>query len=131
MRHNYCIVEITEHAQLLHYIDYAEWYIIFTEMAYEYYLDFGKRRLYILERDNYKYLSPTEGDGYPYGSYGLSLIAVIVNDNGTTSSVTTRWNSLYKDEGNVSMGNLLALIGNCTYSYHDNTYQQDKPIAKP
>lgn len=103
MKNNYKIIEITEFCQLFRYKDYTDWCIIFTEMAYEYYLDFGKRRLYILERENFKQLKPIESEGYPYDNYGISLMAVIMNDDNTPYTVTTRWNSFEEDEYGVEM----------------------------
>lgn len=121
MKRHYNIVEITKHTQLLRYKDYTEWCIIFTEMAYEYCLDFGKRHLYILERDDYRSLRPTKGKDYPYDTYGMSLIAVVINNDGTAASVTTRWNSLEEDEEDNDIGHLCGLLGDCTYSYNDDT----------
>ena len=125
MKHNYNIVEITEYVQLLRYKDYTEWCIIITEIAYEYYLDFGKRRLYILERDDYTSLSSQKGQGYPYDSYGLSLIAVITNADGTLANVTTRWNSIEEDEEGMDIGRMKELVGNCTFTNNSNNLNKN------
>lgn len=111
MNHNYEITEITEFCQLTSYKDYTKWCIIFAEMAYDFYLDGGKRRLFILEQDGYKSLPKTKGKEYPYDQYGLSLIAVIINADGTLHSITSRWNSLDENEFSLGTSFLRSLIG--------------------
>ncbi len=107
----YRIVEIQDFPQLQNYRDYTEWCIIYSEMAYDYYLEQGKRRLLIFERDDYMKNSKEEGIGFPYDSFGLSLIAVILNEDGTLYSVTTRWNSLDEDEEGLGRKVFLELLG--------------------
>ena len=52
-----------------------------------------------------------ESDGYQYDNYGLSLMEVIMNNDNTPVTLTTRWNLLNEDEESIAMGFLKEILG--------------------
>ena len=107
---NYRIRPVYEYEQMMRYMGMTEWCILFADAAFDYYLDNGRRRLYILEQSGYQDIKPEKGKYYPYDSYGFSLLAVLVNEDGSIDSITTRWNSIEED---ITLGRdfLEALLG--------------------
>ena len=92
MNHRYEIVKIDNYEQLMPYSEYTEWCICFTPLALEYYSDGGKKRLFILIRDDMPQVRMAKGASFPKDKYGLSLIALFVDDKGNFET-TSRWNS--------------------------------------
>lgn len=93
----YRIRRIQDYEQLLRYADMTDWCVVYSDAALDYYLQGDKRRLYVLERDDWRTIEPKKGKHYPYDSYGFSLLAVIVDADGSIFSITTRWNSIEED----------------------------------
>lgn len=107
---NYRVRRISDYDQLLCYAEMTDWCIVYSDAVLDFYLEGGTRRLYVLEREDWRTIQPKKGKYYPYDSYGFSLIAVIVEADGSINSITTRWNSVEED---ITLGRdfLEALLG--------------------
>lgn len=52
----------------------------------------GQYAVYVLLRDDFTKLDPVHGENTPYDDYGMSMIFVVIDDEGNISSSNTRWN---------------------------------------
>lgn len=62
------------------------------EYAYDSYTNNGICKFYVCTRDGYENLKPIPGDNPPLDEYGLSMIAICVNADGSLKTCTCRWN---------------------------------------
>lgn len=60
--------------------------------AYDSYTNNGICRFYVCTIDGYEKLEPEVGDNCPLDEYGLSMIAICVNPDGSLKTCTCRWN---------------------------------------
>ena len=90
--HSYTVIPIGSYEELCAYRPYApDWCIIESEDAYDEHVQGGKR-FYLLERDDMRsFRRKIFGAEYPYDNFGMSLIAVCVDERGHVVSVTSRW----------------------------------------
>lgn len=110
--HNYQVVQIDSYEELLKYKNFLNrWCIVQSEDAFDSYTINGINDLFLCLRDDYKEVKPTPGDGYPKDSYGLSIIAVIVDPDGNIASTTSRWNNTDEMDNLLTKAELAALTG--------------------
>lgn len=88
----YEVVRIASFEEAEKYSDYTEWCITKAKSNYESYTKGGTGIFYFLLREGWKEEEKVHGEGYPLDSYGMSMIAVSVNPNGSLNTSTIRWN---------------------------------------
>ena len=83
--------------------------------TYNSYTHNGKYTMYILLRDGWQNEQIKPSEGYPYDSYGLSMIFIIVSDNGNLETSNVRWNhgdnSYYDVDKMFNFGSLEKVVG--------------------
>ena len=62
------------------------------EHAYNSYTNNGMDKFYVCLRNDYKTVDKKPGDNKPLDDYGLSMIAICVNADGSLKTCTCRWN---------------------------------------
>lgn len=62
--------------------------------AYNSYTDSGVCKFYVCTIDGYEEVKQVPGDNTPLDEYGLSMIAVCVNTDGSLKTCTCRWNHM-------------------------------------
>lgn len=108
----YSVVRINSYQQLLDYEFYASnWCIVSAEDVYNDYTLYGKNKLFLAVRSDYKDVKPTPGKQYPKDSFGTSLIAIIIDENDCIISITTRWNNTGEFNNPISINELETIIG--------------------
>ena len=87
----YTIVPINSFEEAKQYSFYTDWCITSSESAYITYTKDDLCRLYFLLKNDYKLISEKE-ENNPLDKYGLSMIAISVNEDGSLNTCTSRWN---------------------------------------
>lgn len=119
--HRYKIVPIDSFEDAEPYGEYTSWCVAHHENMFKQYTHGGMGRFYFCLRDDYQTVRAEEGENCPLDDYGLSMIAVSVNDDGSVNTITCRWN--HDNDGNDNImtdQELSRLIGR-------NFYQTFKP----
>ena len=109
----YSVVKIDNYEQMMTYSEYTEWCIVFSDLAMDYYLQGGKK-LYILIRSDMPRVPKAKGEGYPKDDYGLSLIAMIVDNDGSFEC-TSRWNSFEEPPQLLTREELISMLDKKDY----------------
>jgi len=68
---------------------------------YNGYTNDGLGMFYVCLRDDYNTVKPVVGENAPLDDYGLSMIAVNVNDDGSLKNCTCRWNHANGGNDNI------------------------------
>ena len=89
---DYDIVRIDSFEQAQRYSQYTKWCITNDEDYYNDYTSNGINQFYFCLRKGFEQVPKEQGEGYPLDEYGLSMIAVRVNEKGYLIGCTTRWN---------------------------------------
>lgn len=89
---NYQIVRIPNPYVASEYGQYVEWCITQDESAYVSYTSNFNGLFYFCLREGFEDIDMQTGENTPLDEYGLSMIAVCVNSDGSCSSITCRWN---------------------------------------
>ena len=71
-----------------------DWCITLSDIAFDEYSEGGKKKIYLLMRDDYRDVPKKPSEGFPNDAYGESILCVIVNPDGSIDSVTNRWNAI-------------------------------------
>ena len=79
----------------------------------EYYLQGGKK-LFVLIRSDMPRVHKAKGEGYPKDDYGLSLIAMIVDKDGSFEC-TSRWNSFEEPPQLLTRDELISMLNKDDY----------------
>lgn len=119
----YKIVPIESFKQASKYSKYAEWCVCQDQSSYDIYTRNGSSKFYFCLRNGYTRLKPVEGENHPKDNYGLSMIAVLVREDGSLDSCTSRWNLKMGDGLIMNEQELSNLIG-------VNFYETFKPVDK-
>lgn len=90
---NYKIVRIDNFEQSNQYEPYCNWCITQEERFLYSESSNGFDQFYFCLRNGFENEPEVAGENCPLDSYGLSMIAVCVDENGRLSSCTTRWNN--------------------------------------
>jgi len=124
VNNNYTIVPIDNPDEASKYGKYTSWCVTHSPDMYNSYTNNGIGRFYFCLRKGFKNEPVVKGDNCPLDNYGLSMIAVSVNFDGSVNTVTCRWN--HDNGGNDSIMNideLEDLLGR-------NFYQTFKPYSR-
>jgi hypothetical protein len=89
---DYEIVMIDSFEQASQYGDYTSWCVTHDEYMFDSYTSDGVNQFYFCLKHGFENISEIEGEGCPLDEYGLSMIAVSVNENGVLHTCTCRWN---------------------------------------
>ena len=108
--HLYDIVEIESHEDLEPYNKYiAKWCVTSSEDVFDHYTQNGLYHFYICLRDDYKTVPAVPQENFPKDDYGLSIIAVIIDDEGHVMGTTSRWNSTSEADNFLTDDELVGL----------------------
>ena len=89
---NYEIVRIDSFGESEEYGDYVDWCVTHDEEMYNNYTSNGTGVFYFCLRNGWEDEEDVRGEGCPLDSYGLSMIAVSINRDGSCNTITCRWN---------------------------------------
>lgn len=98
---DYDIVRIDSFEQASEYRKYTEWCVTESEDAFDTYTNYGCRQFYFCLKHGFESVPEERGEGCPLDEYGLSMIAVLVNENGSLAHCTCRWNHDNKGNDNI------------------------------
>ena len=124
LNNEYTIVKIHDYDESYKYGEYVSWCVTHDEGMYNSYTHQGSGVFYFCLRNGFESLQPKEGENCPLDEYGLSMIAVSVNSNGSCNTITCRWN--HDNNGNdqiMTTKQLSRVIGR-------NFYETFKPLTK-
>ena len=120
----YNIVRIDSFEQAQQYGQYTSWCVTHYENMFDSYTNDGIGQFYFCLRHGFENEEAVKGENCPLDNYGLSMIAVSVDENGRLNTCTCRWN--HDNGGNDSIMNpkqISEVIGM-------NFYQTFKPNNK-
>jgi hypothetical protein len=98
---NYNIIPIKTHKEAAQYSKYTTWCITQTSDAYESYTNNDNGMFYFMLENGFENIPKERGDGCPKDAYGMSMIAVCIDEQGELKNSTTRWN--HENGGNDTM----------------------------
>ena len=92
----YDIVPINSYEEAQSYYKYlfkdSPWCLTHMPNMWNSYTRNGKNQIYFCLKDGYQDMTPPKQTGNPMDEYGLSMISVIVDEEGKLAYSTTRWN---------------------------------------
>ena len=97
----YEIVRIDSFEQAQQYGQYTSWCVTHDENMFNSYTNDGIGQFYFCLRHGFENEEAVEGENCPLDNYGLSMIAVSVDENGRLNTCTCRWN--HDNGGNDSI----------------------------
>ena len=109
---SYNIVKINSFKEASEYGKYTPWCVAHEIEAFNDYTNNGICVFYFCLKDGFENVPEKIGEGCPLDEYGLSMIAVCVDENGECKTVTCRWN--HNNGGNddiMSTEELSRLLG--------------------
>ena len=89
---DYEIVRIDSFEQASQYGEYTSWCVTHDEYMFDSYTSDGINQFYFCLKNGFENIKQIKGEGCPLDEYGLSMIAVSVNENGMLNTCTCRWN---------------------------------------
>ena len=89
---DYEIVRIDSFEQAEEYGDYVSWCVTHDENMFNSYTSDGINQFYFCLKNDFENVERVQSEGCPLDEYGLSMIAVSVNENGMLNTCTCRWN---------------------------------------
>ena len=89
---DYEIVRIDSFEQSSQYGKYVSWCVTHQESMFNSYTSDGINQFYFCLKNGFKNVDEVPSEGCPLDEYGLSMIAVSVNENGMLNTCTCRWN---------------------------------------
>lgn len=89
---DYQIVKINSFEEASSYGKYVSWCITHDESMFESYTSNGINQFYFCLKNGFENVDEIEGEGCPLDEYGLSMIAVSVDESGSLNTCTCRWN---------------------------------------
>lgn len=70
----------------------SRWCLTYMENMYNSYTCDGINQIYFCLRHGFEDIKPVVGENAPFDEYGLSMLSIIVNEDGELAYCTTRWN---------------------------------------
>ena len=89
---DYEIVRIDSFEQAEEYGDYVSWCVTHDGGMFDSYTNDGFNQFYFCLKNGFENVEEVQSEGCPLDEYGLSMIAVSVNENGMLNTCTCRWN---------------------------------------
>ena len=98
---DYKIIKIYNFVNASFYSRYTSWCITKNEESYKSYTANGSVLFYFCLRNGFENVPKEKGKNCPLDEYGLSMIAVSVNETGDLNTVTSRWNHDMNGNDNI------------------------------
>ena len=109
---SYSIVKINNFKEASEYGKYTSWCVTHGEQAFNNYTNNGICIFYFCLKDGFESIPEKIGENCPLDEYGLSMLAVCVDENGECKTITCRWNHNNGGNDNVmSTEELSRLLG--------------------
>ena len=89
---DYEIVRIDSFEQAMKYGKYTSWCVTHQKDMFDSYASDGINQFYFCLKNGFENVEAQPSEGCPLDEYGLSMIAVSVNENGMLNTCTCRWN---------------------------------------
>ena len=89
---SYKIIPIDSFEEAVKYGKYTSWCVTHYPDMYSNYTKNGLGRFYFCLQDGFQNVPKVESEGCPMDTYGKSMIAISVNDDGSLNTCTCRWN---------------------------------------
>lgn len=121
---DYEIIPIDTPEEAAKYSQYTSWCITQDSGAYYDYTHGANGRFYFCLKNGFERVEKIQGSNCPLDEYGLSMIAVSVNADGSCNTITCRWN--HDNDGNdhiMTPKELSSVIGR-------NFYDVFKPFSE-
>lgn len=124
---DYEIVRIDDFDEACEYNKYmykrSPWCITYSQENYNNYTKKGTNQIYFCLKDGFENMSPVQGENCPLDEYGLSMISVIVDEQGNLAYSTCRWNHDNGGSDNVlNVKEISQLVGRNFYdTFKPNT----------
>ena len=100
---DYEIVRIDSFEQAQEYGSYVSWCVTHDNRMFDSYTSDGINQFYFCLKNGFENVAAQPSNGCPLDEYGLSMIAVSVDENGRLNTCTCRWN--HDNDGNDSIMN--------------------------
>lgn len=121
----YTIVKINHYEEAEQYYDYtpavSRWCLTYMDNYFDDYSCNGMNQIYFCLRDDFKSVPERVGKNAPLDDYGLSMLCVIVDEDGQLVHCTSRWNHHNGGNDNVMNAKEISEVLNT------NFYQTFKP----
>lgn len=112
MNTSYSVVKINNFKDASEYGKYTSWCVTHEEQAFNNYTNNGICIFYFCLKDGFESIPEKIGENCPLDEYGLSMLAVCVDENGECKTITCRWNHNNGGNDNVmSTEELSRLLG--------------------
>ena len=112
MNTSYSVVKINNFKEASEYGKYTSWCVTHGEQAFNNYTNNGICIFYFCLKDGFDSIPEKIGENCPLDEYGLSMLAVCVDENGECKTITCRWNHNNGGNDNVmSTEELSRLLG--------------------
>ena len=109
---SYNIVKINDFEEASEYSKFTSWCVTHDDEAFDNHTNNGICIFYFCLKDGFESIPEKIGENCPLDEYGLSMIAVCVDENGECKTVTCRWNHDNGSNDNVmSTDELSRLLG--------------------
>ncbi len=89
---DYYIVKIDSFQEAEEYGEYVDWCVTHDKEMFNNYTSNGTGVFYFCLREGWEEQEAVTGENCPLDEYGLSMIAVSVNRDGSSNTITCRWN---------------------------------------
>ena len=109
---SYNIVKINDFEEASEYGKFTSWCVTHDDEAFDSYTNNGICVFYFCLKDGFESIPEKIGENCPLDEYGLSMLAVCIDENGECNSITCRWNDNNGGNGNImSTEELSRLLG--------------------
>ena len=109
---SYSIVKINNFKEASEYGKYTSWCVAHDDEAFNNHTNNGICIFYFCLKDGFENVPKKIGEGCPLDEYGLSMLAVCVDENGECKTITCRWNHNNGGNDNImSTEELSRLLG--------------------
>ena len=109
---SYRIVKINDFEEANEYSKYTPWCVTHDDEAFDSYTNYGICVFYFCLKDGFESIPQEVGENCPLDEYGLSMLAVCVDENGECKTITCRWNHDNGGNDNImSTDELSRLLG--------------------
>lgn len=120
----YTIVKISDFEDAQEYADYTSWCVTQSQINYEQYTSQSAGIFYFCLKNGFENVPEERGENCPLDEYGLSMIAVSINPDGSCNTITCRWNHSNGGNDNIMSPEELENVINMPF------YQTFKPRSK-
>ena len=121
---NYDIIKIRSFGEASQYGEYTTWCVTNDQSMWNSYTAGGERAFYFCLRKDFQSVEKEKTENCPLDDYGLSMIAVSVNPDGSPNTITCRWNHENKANDTIMTTEELSNVINRNYY---NTFLPNTP----